>query len=223
MKNSSVLVGLLFILSLLSCSNKEVLLPKIEIDGISEIQNHSSIWIFYRVKGKDTIAVLNKNNKILNTHWIFNIDKRLTMGQIIPFLTEMQKNKNKDSMHKIEGMLNYFSYANTKDKSISLINFKPTTYIFSNPEVEEKMRKQEVKTIDIDLQNSELYLDKSLIKINEIMVKIEEIQSKDSLNPIKIIFKYTQNTSFQNYLSVKSYLNTTGIPVDSKEYVYSLK
>jgi NADH dehydrogenase/NADH:ubiquinone oxidoreductase subunit G len=223
MKKSSVLVGILFISSFLSCTNKEVLLPKIEIDGISEIQNHSSIWIFYKVKDNDTMAILNKNNKILNTHWIFNIDRRLTMGQIIPFLTAMQKNKNKDSMHKKEGMLNYFSYANTKDKSISLVNFNPTSYIFSNPEVEEKIMEKGIKIIEIDLQNSELYLDNSIIKMNEIMAKIKEIQSKDSLNPIKFIFKYTQNTSYQNYLSVKTYLNATSIPVDSKEYVYSLK
>lgn len=223
MKNSSVLIVIILILSSLSCTNKEVLLPKIKMDGISEIQNHSSIWIFYTVKGNDTIAVLNKNNKILNTHWIFNIDKRLTMGQIIPFLTEMQKNKNKESMHKKEDMLNYFSYANTKDKSISLINFNPTTYIFANPEVEEKRMEQEVKTIEIKFQNSELHLDNSIIKMDEIIKKIEAIQSKDSLNVNKFIFKYTQNTSFQNYLSVKSYLNATGIHVDSKEYVYSLK
>ncbi len=222
MKNSMLMVCVFLVFS---CSNKEVLLPKIEIEGISEIQNHSSIWVFYEVNGKDTIAVMNKNNKILNTHWIFNIDRRLTMEKIIPILEEMQKNKNKDSMHKKEGMLNYFSYANTKDKSISLVNFYPTTYIISNSQFEEKMEEgdEEEETIDIDIQNNKIFFNNSLVKMNDIIEKIKEIQTKDSLKTVNIILKYKQNTSFQNYLSIKSYINATGLNVDSKEYVYSLK
>jgi hypothetical protein len=214
----------LFFLFTLSCSNKEVLLPKIELEGIPEIHNHSSIWIFFEVKDNDTIALLNKNNKILNTHWIFNIDKRLPMVKIIPFLESMQENKNKDSMHKKGDMFNYFSYANTKDKSISLVIFNPTTYVYNkNGYKNDFSEDTSEKIIEVDLQNEVLFINNSKIENDQIIEKLEQIRSKDSLTHLKIIFKYTGNTTFQYYLSSKSYLLKTGLDLDMKEYVYSLK
>ena len=85
-------------------------LPIIEIAGITEIQNHSSIWIFYDEQEGDETAILNKNNKIINTHWIFNIDKRLTMKTVVPHLSAMQENRDKDSMHKKGDMLGNFLF-----------------------------------------------------------------------------------------------------------------
>jgi len=211
----------LIFLSVFSCTNKEVQLPVISRVGISGIQNHSSIWIFFEIKDQDTIAVLNKNNKLLNTHWIFNVDRRLTMQKVIPFLIEMQKSKNKESMHKKEGLLNYFSYANSKDQSISLIIFNNTTYIYS------KTRSLKIldtdlseRIIEIDIKNDELFIDNSRIDKEEVLKKIEEIHSSDTLNKFKIVLKYSQNTTFQNYLSVKSYLLESSLTLDSNEYVY---
>ena len=123
MKCSFSILSLLYFLILFGCKNKEVELPLISIDGISEIQNHSSIWIFYEQTPNDTLSILNKNNKLLNTNWIYNIDSRLTMDKVVPLLIKMQENRNKKSMHKKEGMLNFFSYANTRNKNISLVMF----------------------------------------------------------------------------------------------------
>jgi len=214
----------IFFLFTLSCSNKEVLLPKIELEGIPEIFNHSSIWIFFEVKDNDTIARLNKNNKILNTQWIFNVDRRLPMVKVIPLLKAMQENKNKDSMHKKGDMNNYFSYANTKDKSISLLIFNPTTYVFYKNGYKNNIDEDTfVKIIEVDLQNEVLFINKSKVKNDQIIKILEQMRSKDSLISLKIIFNYTDNTTFQNYLSTKSYLLKTGLNLDPKEYVYSLK
>jgi hypothetical protein len=219
----SYIYALLFLFTL-SCSNKEVLLPKIELEGIQEIYNHSSIWIFFEVKNNDTIARLNKNNRILNTHWIFNVDRRLPMVKVIPLLKTMQENKNKDSMHKKGDMSNYFSYANTKDKSISLLIFNPTTYVFYKNGYKNNIDEYaSVKVIEVDLQNEVLFINKSKVKNDQIIKTLERIRSKDSLISLKIIFNYTDNTTFQNYLSTKSYLLKTGLNLDPKEYVYSLK
>jgi hypothetical protein len=214
----------IFFLLTFGCTNKKVQLPKIEIEGIPEIQNHSSIWIFLEIRDQDTIAVLNKNNKILNTHWIFNIDRRLPMVKIIPFLKSMQENKNKDSMHKNEGMLNYFTFANTRDKSISLVIFNPTTYIF-NGTVDENISSIDpsYEFIEVDLQNDVLFLNKLKLRKDELIKKLNQIQSQDSLINYKIIFKYSENTTFQNYLTTKSYLLKTGLNLVPEEFVYSLK
>ena len=95
MRPKHILYILFSIYLLVSCNKKNIQLPLIEIDGIKEIQNHSSIWIFYKRDKKGTSAVLNKNNKLLNTHWIYNIDRRLTMDKIVPILEEMQANRKK--------------------------------------------------------------------------------------------------------------------------------
>lgn len=207
-----------------SCANKEVQLPKIEIDGIPEIHNHSSIWIFYEKKGNDEIAVLNKNNKILNTHWIFNIDRRLPMKEVIPILIQMQKNKNKDSMHKKEGMFNYFSYADLESNKISLVDFNQTLFISTKNEYQTFLNEFENhRIIELDVQNEDLFLNRKRIELNQLQERIEQLKSKDSINSIKLLLKYDENTSYQNYLSAKAFLSKVEIQIDSTEYIYSLK
>ncbi len=221
------IIGIQIFLSLffvLSCTDKAVQLPKISVEGISEIHNHSSIWIFFEVQGKDTLAVLNKNNKILNTHWIFNIDRRLPMKLVIPHLQKMQKNKNKDSMHKKEGMLNYFSYANTKNKNISLINFNPTTYIkynSKNSDIEVISFNNEF--IEIDIQNDQIILNKNAVKLAELSEFIDILELKDTIESPKIILKYSENTTYQNYLNAKVHIQNQNISIEPEEYIYSVK
>jgi len=212
----------LFILS--SCKKKEVQLPIIDIPGSSEIQNHSSIWIFFKVKKQDTLAILNKNNKLINTHWIYNIDKRLTMKKVVPKLQEMQENRNKDSMHKKEGMLNYFSYADVNSNKISLLNFNNTTFIFSKTDYKNILKKiPKESTIELDVQRDKLFLNQSKIETSQLNQKINNIQSNDTIVTYKVILKYNENISYQNYLSVKALLSKTNLNVHSTEYIYSSK
>lgn len=123
-----VFTGLVF-LFLSGCGKKELLLPLVAVDGISETQNHSSIWMFYSTTESDTLAVLNKNNKLLNTNWIYNIDRRLQMKHIIPHLESLQANREKPSVHKKEGMENFFSFANTENERISLVPFSQIVFV----------------------------------------------------------------------------------------------
>ena len=190
-----------------SCTKKEVQLPIINIDGIHEIQNHSGIWIFFENKRQDTLAVLNKNNKLINTHWIFNIDKRLTMRQIVPILQKMQEYRNKDSMHKKEGMLNYFSYANVSSNNISLIKFNLTKYIGSEIEYRALLEKlTDNQILEVEIKNNKLHLnhiESSPVELNQ---KIEEFVKNDSLSKSQIILKYDKNVfSKATYLTPRFY------------------
>ena len=204
-----------------SCAKKEVQLPLINVIGIDEIQNHSSIWVFFKIKNQDTLAVLNKNNKLINTHWIYNIDKRLTMKKVVPILLEMQENRNKDSMHKKEGMFNYFSYANVTSNKISLLNFDNTTFIFSkidDKNIFENLPKKSI--LKLDILSNKLLLNESKIKASQLIQKIETIQSSDTLANYEMIIKYNENISYQNYLSVKALLSKTNLKVHPTEYIY---
>jgi len=224
MKIKPILHFIFSIVILVSCNKKNVQLPLIEIDGIEEIQNHSSIWIFYKASEKDTLAILNKKNKLLNTHWIYNIDKRLTMDKIIPILEEMQENRYKDSMHKIEGMLNYFSYANIASENISLVKFDSIFFIDQVKNIGKySFNNSEKSIIELKITNDYYYIDKKRIDPDQLLYNLNNITPQDTLMNTKIKIHYPRNLTYQNYLSVKALLSKLRFEVDQNEYIYTIK
>jgi hypothetical protein len=162
---------------------------------------------------------LNKNNKIINTHWIFNIDRRLPMKEVIPHLIDMQKNKNKDSMHKKDGMLNYFSYADTATKQISLCLFRQTT--FSNLSADEKyfMKRETTDISEIEINEDLLLLNGKSIELYELQAQLSKTRpSEENSEPTVQLF-IEEKTQYQDYLQVKVYLEAHDILTDSTEYL----
>lgn len=214
----------LLIIFAIACQKQQVQLPLIHIPGITEIQNHSSIWIFYKTQNDDTLAVLNKNNKILNTHWIFNVDKRLQMKDVIPHFIAMQENRNKDSMHKKEGMLNYFSYADTSLEQISLTPFLPVTFIDLEDDdpIQEEGRDQTFH-VSVEISNDFIKLNDKIIVLEALEKEIALLGASDSLTKPVIRLLYNQNTQFQYYLQTKVYLSSHDIPTLPMEYIFNVK
>lgn len=207
-----------------ACNKKIIQLPLIQIDGINEIQNHSSIWVFFEIKKEDTLAVLNKNNKLLNTHWIYNIDRRLTMDKIAPILEKMQKNRNKESMHKIEGMLNYFSYSNVISENISLLKYDSISFIFQEKNMEiTPIEKVDQQNIQLDITNDNYRLDQEGITADQLMLRLNNLISKAESSQQNITLRYPGNLTYQNYLYVKVLLSELSFLVDSNEYIYTIK
>jgi hypothetical protein len=224
MRLKHILYFLFSIYLLVSCNKKNVQLPLIEIDGIKEIQNHSSIWVFYELNEEGILAVLNKNNKLLNTHWIYNIDRRLTMDKIAPILEEMQENRIQKSMHKIEGMLNYFSYVNVVSQNISLLKFDPIYFIYQKKNIAVISKKNpEEPFIQLEITNDDSYIDHKRIDSDQLQYRLNSILSKDTLKSPKIILEYPGNLTYQNYLSVKALLSKLRLQVDKNEYIYTIK
>lgn len=222
MQKKIYLIVIILLTFLNSCNNKNVQLPKIELEGIPQIHNHSSIWVFYEIKNQDTIAVLNKNNKIINTHLIFNIDKRLTMGKISPILTKIQFQVNKPSMHKKEGFFNYFSYADVLSNHISVLIFNPTTFIYTKKEYQDFLTQfSKNNIIELEIQNNYLILDNEKIDTDQLAQKINTLQLNDTLKKFNLLLKYHKNTTYQNYLKTKAFLNKIEVQTDSIEYIYS--
>ena len=206
------------------CQKKEVQLPLIDIPGISEIQNHSSIWVFMETKNGESFADLNKANKILNTHWIYNIDRSLPMKEIVPVLIAMQENKNKDSMHKKEGMKSYFSYADTKSSSISLLLFPQTNFMTdtTTSNVMKEFRKNTCTAI-IELNGDEMRLNGDRKSLTTLVSTLEEEQQCTDEEKLKVMLIFDENTSYQNYLELKVYLNSNDIHCEPTEYFHTVK
>lgn len=215
---------LLCLMLVVSCQKKAIQLPVIPISGISEIQNHSSIWIFAeKVDGK-IVPRLNKNNKILNTHWIFNIDRHLSMGQVLPLLIQMQENKNKDSMHKKEGMKSYFSYADTAENQISLIPFPQTNFqTRPSPITDDLKTNNDPCSVLLEIKGDEVLFDRQILSLETCIAALEQRESCTSPDELKIVLAYSSDTSYQQYLQVKSFLHSREIACGPIEYLYTVK
>lgn len=221
MRNKYLIYIISFLFLITSCSKKDLQLPLIDSDGLSEIYNHSSIWLFFEKNEKDTLAVLNKNNKIINTHWLLNIDRRLTMKYVVPALSEMQKAKYKPSMHGKEGTFIYFAYANTKSNNISLIEFKPTNFILSEKQIKDIVNDNQI--IKINLQKNKILINNILTDLDHVKNILKDYKNKDSLNKSRIFLKYNEGISYQKYLQTKMILSKINMAIDSTENIYSIK
>jgi hypothetical protein len=221
MKKIAIVFSFLFIF-VFGCQKQEVQLPIIEIAGITEIQNHSSIWIFYDEQEGDETAILNKNNKIINTHWIFNIDKRLTMKTVVPHLSAMQENRDKDSMHKKGDMLSYFSYADTSLNQISLTPFPPVVFTAEEAEFDNQEMIEDTYLSVVEITNEFIRLNDKMIDLQDLKSELDALQHKFGVTNTLTRLKYNENTEYQSYLQTKVYLTANNIPNLPIEYMFSL-
>lgn len=204
-------LGILAVLALFSCEGKkEIQLPKANKTIVSDIVEHSPIYIFFEVDGKDTIADVNRKNSIVSTNWIFNIDKRLPLRLIVPEIIRLVA-KKETSMHKNEAAENYFSYANDAKKVMAFFPFTKVKYVIGKP-----------------LINSLYFGKKDLVKFNSEI--IEKAKLQDYLNNLlvenetEISVSFDKNSSFDEYIKNKMILNNLeikkGISISNTEYIY---
>jgi hypothetical protein len=183
-------LGLLLVFGMLSCEgNKEIQLPKADKTIVADVQEHSPIYIFFKVEGKDTIAEVNRKNSISSTNWIFNIDKRLPLRLVIPELIKLQAKKD-GSMHKNEASKNYFSYANEVKKTMAFMPFTMVKFTLGKPKAGAVV----------------YFAKKSKILVDGVEVKKEEL--KNYLNQLPDIKSYNinfcidKNCSYDDYLKI---------------------
>jgi hypothetical protein len=205
--------SLILVFILFSCGKQEdILLPKSNVTIVSDVVDHSPIYIFFRTKGKDTLAEVNRNNSITSTNWILNIDKRLPLRIVIPEVMKLQE-KKQNSAHKNELAENYFSYADSIGKNMAFLPFTKVYY---------KMEKPKFGMI--------VFFDKhNKISVNNVAVKKEDLQNYlDNLpsdKPNKFIFCFAEDLSYGNYIQDKIFIQSLKFPVPSvnltnEEFMY---
>lgn len=120
------------ILCLFNCNNERVLqLPEVENAEVSEVLDVSPAYIFYDETQPDS-TLLNRNNLIITTNWLLNIDKRLTLRQAMPHIKFLQDKKRNAEMHKNEEAKNYFTCNDTGIGNLGFIEFTYVNYSSSN-------------------------------------------------------------------------------------------
>ena len=206
----------------INCEKKSVQLPVFNTSGIQDtIYDNSQIWLFFKVQDGDTIAELNRKNTISTTNWIFNIDKRLPLHQVIPHLKKLIEKREKPAMHpKDEDDTNYFSYVDSDSNTLSTVQFDVINY-FINKIIDKK-------EFENDSLTNHLFIDHSKkgLSVNDSVIAINQFD--DYLNKQPATIKLKLHLSFDNYLSYHDYLllkailqnvKNDSISIDKNEYV----
>lgn len=194
---------IIFLFILFSCGNKEdILLPKSGVTIVSDVVDHSPIYIFFRTKGKDTLVEVNRKNSITSTNWILNIDKRLPLRLVIPEVMKLQE-KKRNSAHKNELAENYYSYADSIGKNLAFLPFTKVYYILEKPNFGVivyfgKKNRILVDSIEVQSEKLESYL-----------------ENLPSDKPLKFNFCFDKNMGYGSYILHKIFINN--LKIENKE------
>jgi hypothetical protein len=201
-------LGLLLLL--LSCAKKEaVLLPKSDVTMFSNVEDHSPIYIFFRANAKDTLVEVNRNNSIVSTNWILNIDKRLPLGVVVPEVIKLQEKKRNAVAHKNEAAQNYYSYADSIHKNMAFLLFTEVYYKLEKPK-----------------SGVVVYFDKNNeITVNNVAVKRNDLKRYLADFPIdysdKFLFCFSKHMNYGNYIQNEIFVQSLKMTANKKEeFVY---
>ncbi|MFK5891463.1 MAG: hypothetical protein QM486_12110 [Flavobacteriaceae bacterium] len=185
---------LLLVILASSCTKKALKLPKSHTKASTEVLNNSNIWIFYTLKGQDTVATLNRNNSISTTNWLYNIDRRLQLKHLYKPLKKILAKRQKKSPHHVEGMKNYFSFADTLDKHNKFLEFKLKDILYKKPLLNDtthvvfQFYKTQFKLNDASFNYAQF----------DSVIKLKKMAFKEGVQ-----FYYKDNLSYDTYLNIK--------------------
>ncbi|KDN56423.1 hypothetical protein FEM21_04420 [Flavobacterium seoulense] len=208
-------LSLIAVLFLISCGNKEdILLPKSDTTIISDVKDHSPIYIFFRTEGKDTLAEVNRNNSIITTNWILNIDKRLPLKLVIPEVMKLQDKKRKEKAHQNENAENYYSYADSVKENMAFIPFTKVHYSIGKP-------KSNDFVISFKKANNLVWLNGRAVKKADLL---QEFFSTTFINKPRIVMQFDKNMSYDEYIQNKVLLRKFDLysvnPILPFEFIY---
>lgn len=219
-------IVLLLLITLIACNERVVQLPTTTNSEITEVLDVSPIYIFYN---EDTGAAdFNRSNMIGTTNWLVNIDKRLTLKQVLPHLQYLQEKRNKDSMHKNDEARNYYTCSNLEIENLAFIDFTELVYINGDSQDFTKNlitnESGDIITLKIDSLKSISIINsegKELVEkdISFITNYLEELESNH-----QVTINLYEDISFQDYIAFKSNLleiKNKKLELVNKEFIYN--
>lgn len=224
MKNIYLLISLLF---LFSCGNEKVVqLPEINHSNISEIQDVSAAYLFYDASNQEGYE-LNRKNLISSTNWLVNVDKRLTLKQVIPQIKFLQ-NKKQTSSHKNENAKNYFTCNDISKKTLGFIEFTDVIYekygvvnILADQITNNDKNSLVVHITRLDDIKINVLFDPHIAHTN-IHNMMEDILSITKGQNYSLTLSFNEDLLFQEYIQIKSIatiLESKNISISKTEFM----
>ncbi len=188
------LLFLSIFLLLFACNKKELHLPQVAVSGIPMVQNFSELWVFYDAEtGK---AEINKNNLIGTTHWLINIDKRLPMEEVVPVFDLVREKRAKKTPHSQEGMADFITYSDLKDKKVGLFDIVNVEFIKTTKGDLSKWIENDSCDYILEFDKKEFWMDHKAFPIDNWQMSL-----LDSLPEGQIQLHFSADLTFQEYLS----------------------
>jgi hypothetical protein len=229
-------------ITIFSCGKEKViLLPEINHSEISEITDVSAAYLFYDETQKDSVE-LNRKNLIISTNWLVNVDKRLTLNQVIPLIKFLQEKKN-NSSHKNKNAKNYYTCNDTSIKNLGFIEFtdvnynlygckpyeKDSLYIYNNTNF--RPYKDPFIQQDNTILEIPLFFDNDffictygvILKENQVNHYLNTLLDSRDEPLINIVTGFNRNINFQDYINYKTFINSLkseGISISNNEFIY---
>ncbi|MGC1630824.1 MAG: hypothetical protein WA749_01810 [Gelidibacter sp.] len=223
-----LLLPLLFLT--FSCNNeKTILLPEIVHADVTEVLDVSPIYIFYDETKTDSLE-LNRANLITSTNWLVNVDKRLTLGQIIPQIIVLQDKKRNAEAQKNENSRNYYTCNDTSIKNLGFLDFTNVIYKtnYVSPNISADYDNPREKRIIIDFKNARdiklvsVFKD-SIIKKSSLERLKEDIEGLPQDASYELFLNINDQLNFQDYITFKATLskvNSSKVTINENEFIY---
>ncbi|WP_372756245.1 hypothetical protein [Mariniflexile sp.] len=230
MKNTAFILMSFFLI--FSCAKDKVIeLPEINKSEISEVNDISAAYLFYDETQPDSLE-LNRKNLISSTNWVFNVDKRLSLEQVVPKIKFLQ-DKKANSSHKTENSKNYFTCNDTSITNLGFMEFTNVTYHL------ESFNDYVAKNSDLDFSNKmkidfnaseEIYVEFPLFNISTLVLKKSNVTKQlntlltNYQEPVEIFLCFHKNLSFQEYITFKSMmqaLDLKHLTISNEEFIFN--
>ncbi|MFH4964199.1 hypothetical protein V8G69_04280 [Gaetbulibacter sp. M235] len=215
-----------------SCGKEKIVqLPEISHSEISTINDVSAAYLFYNENEPDSIE-LNRKNLISTTNWLVNVDKRLTLNQVIPKIIFLQEKKRNAEMHKNENARNYFTCNDTSIKNLGFIDFTDVVFHQETSNAYINKKKESVnQLINIRVHT----LDSTYISfISNDTSFTHTTNQKELLKHLKtnlnnqgdavIVSEFEKTLSFQDYITYKSLISKIdfkNVTIANDEFVFN--
>lgn len=211
---------LLFLIILTSCNSDKVIeLPEIQQAVITELTDISPAYLFYDETQPDSLE-LNRKNLISTTNWVVNVDKRLTLQQVIPKIQFLQEKKNSSS-HKNEAAKNYYTCHDLSQNNLGFIEFTNINYHIKNSvnaDTEIEILVESVNKITIRKTLT------AIISVESSLKNLVSDLNHISTNEAKVVALHLKNTlSFQDYITLKdtlTALESKDFVINNNEFIY---
>jgi len=173
-----------------SCGKSEMQLSKSDVSILTEMENHSPIYLDI----KEEKLQVNANNKIGSTNWIFHVNKSVNLVDAITEVKTIVDKKYAEKMHA-DSLGVYFSYSDTLQNKLNFLPFKGISF------------KNTIKdTKDFRPNLIAFQEDKSFYFKNKLY------DFKDINNVVKlagnevVTLTFHPNSSFETYIQIKTKL-----------------
>ena len=193
-------------------------LAKTPYAGIDSVSNHSRIWFEFIKKKKDSTLEVKDNALITATNWIYNIDARLSLAQILPDLNRLQKKHHKETMHSNGTVYeDYFAYANILENELNFIPFT-SSKLSAKPYT---IPTDSVQNIFLEFRPNLIKINKKEAHLTEWTLKLSSLLAANK-NKYRIFLQFAPNLSFEHYLNYKTLVmsaKTSEIEIYPKELI----